>query len=122
MHPLPMPIPLQMIRGSFVRPTIKEFENPFIVITRIGFSPDKYEVFETSLINFGQEAKDKEGVLAFIPGKGETEVWVVMAYETRQSFQEKGLVQAELEGEQGRMIREWKDHFLNLRAGYLRRA
>lgn len=69
---------------SFVRPTAKKTQDPFIVVTHIEFD------IEAGVMEFGEEIKDIEGVLMSLPGKTEKEIWTMIVYRNKQSFEEKG--------------------------------
>jgi len=119
-YPLPVPIPLQIMDSSFIRPALKEVQDPFIVITQIEFGAEKFSDIEAGIMDFGEEIKDIEDVLMFLPGKTKKETWIVAAYRNKQSFEEKGLVQKRFEeGKKERSIQNWNDYFLELKVGYL---
>lgn len=122
-HPLPVPIPLQIMDCSFVRPTAKKTQDPFIVVTHIEFEIEGFADIEAVLVEFGDKIKDIEDVLMFLPGKTAKETWIITAYRNKQSFEEKGLVQKRfIEGKQDRSVRTWNEDFLELRVGYLSRS
>lgn len=74
-------------------------------------------------MEFGEEVRDVEDVLMFLPGKTAKEIWIISAYRNEQSFQAKGLVKERFtEGEKERGIRMWKEEFLELKVGYLSRS
>ena len=122
-HLLPVPIPLQIMDCSFVRPTAKETLDPFIIFTRIEFEAEEISGIAAGIMEFGEEIKDIEDVLMFLPGKAETNIWIITAYRNEQDFEEKGLVQKRFtEGKKKSMIRNWNEDFLELKVGYLSRS
>ena len=105
---------------SFVRPTAKETPDPFIVFTQIEFEAEEISGIAVGVIEFGEEIKDIEDVLMFLPGKAEKSIWIITAYRHKQDFEEKGLVQKRFtEGKKERIIRNWNEDFLELKVGYL---
>ena len=72
-HLLPVPIPLQIMDYSFVRPTAKKTQDPFIVVTQTEFEAKELSDIEAEIMEFGEEIKDIEDVLIFLPGKTEKE-------------------------------------------------
>jgi hypothetical protein len=120
-HPLPVPVPLQIAKGSYVRSSRKEEQDPFIVITQIKATEWMLWGIEAAIAQFTAKLGDIEGVLMFMSGKAETETWVVAAYETKQIFEEKGF--AKLRFENGKGIPGiWEEHLLEIEAGYLFRS
>lgn len=119
-HPLPIPVALQVMKGSFVRPEVAQWQNPFVVIAQIAFHPGMLPVLEAGIIEFGEKAQHAEDVLTFMPGRTDKEAWIVMAYRTKEGFEEKGFVKERFEErEQERMIERWEVHFFDIKAGYL---
>ncbi|KAL8677110.1 MAG: hypothetical protein Q9186_006434, partial [Xanthomendoza sp. 1 TL-2023] len=119
-HPLPLPIPLQIMDCSFVRPAAKQTQDPFVVVTRIEFEAEGYTDTGAGIMEFGEEIKGIEDVLMFLPGKTDKETWVITAYTNKQSFEEKGLVEKRFaEGKKERSVRNWHEEFLELKVGYL---
>lgn len=122
-HSLPVPVPLRITKYCFVRPDIKEVQDPFVVITQIKVPAGMFLDIKAGMTEFSAKAKDIEDVLMFMPGKTDTEAWVVAAYRTRQSFEEKGFAKKSFaKGKQGEITGIWKEHFLELKAGYLFRS
>ena len=108
---------------SFVRPTAKKTQDPFIVVTQTEFEAEEFSDIKAGIMEFGEEIKDIEDVLMFLPGKTEKETWIITAYRNKQSFEEKGLVQKRFtEGKKERSIRNWNEVFLELKVGYLSRS
>jgi hypothetical protein len=122
-YPLPVPVPLQIIKGSFVRPAVKEVQDPFVVITQIAFRTEIFPDMEASIMEFGAKAQQIEDVLMFMPGKTGNEAWVVTAYRTKQHFEENGFLKERFEeGKQERIVEIWEEHYLELKVGYLFRS
>ena len=96
-HPLPLPIPLRIVLSSFVRPEIEGFSEPFVVITQIVAPDNMLPDIETSMSRFSLEAKDKDDMLAFMPGAIYNGFWVVAVYKTREIFKEDGFTKTRLE-------------------------
>lgn len=88
-HPLPVPIPLQIMEGSFVRPAVNKTRDTFVVLTQIGSIVEDLLDIEARVVDLGEEINGMEDVLLFLPGKTEKEVWIMTAYRNRQSFEEK---------------------------------
>lgn len=120
MHPLPVPVVLQIMGGSLVRPIAKDAQDPFVVITQIEFEPETVSGIEAGVMDFSMEAGQTEDVLIFLPGKTDKEIWTVTAYRTKQGFEDKRLARERFEqdGKDGG-IKSWKDNFLHLEVGYL---
>ena len=122
-HPLPNPIPLQLMDCSYARSTAKKTRDPFIVVTQIEPEAEGLSDIEAGIVQFGEEITAIEDVLMFLPGKAEKEAWIVTAYKNKQSFMEKGLVKERfMEGRKRRSIRHWKEDILELKVGYLSRS
>ena len=47
-------------------------------------------------MEFGEEVRDVEDVLMFLPGKTAEEIWVIIAYRNEQSFQRRDLYRRDL--------------------------
>lgn len=108
---------------SFVRPAAQKTQDPFIVVTQIEFETDGFSDIEAGIMKFGEEIKDIEDVLMFLPGKTEKETWIVSAYRNKQIFEERGLVKERFtDGNRERSIRNWNEEFLELKVGYLSRS
>ena len=123
-YPLPVPVPLQIIRASFVRPAVQEAQDPFVVITHVGCQPEMLSHIEAGIARFSAKVKHVEDVLMFMPGKTDKGAWVVAAYTSKQSFDEKGFVKRTFfdEGTQAGIVEQWEEHFLELKDGYLFRS
>ena len=53
-HPLPVPIPLQTMGCSFVRPTANETKDPWIVVTRIALEVQIFPDIEGGVTEFNE--------------------------------------------------------------------
>lgn len=122
-HPLPVPIPLQIMDCSLVRSTAKETQDPFIVVTHIeseaeGFSSD----IEARIVQYGAKIRDIDDVLMFLPGKTAKEIWIISAYSNEQSYEKKGLIEKRFtEGKKEMSIRTWNEDLFELKVGFLSR-
>lgn len=56
-HPLPGPLPLQLMRCSLVRPTANTTKDPWIVVTQIAFDAEGFSDIEAGVRAFGEEIK-----------------------------------------------------------------
>ena len=128
-HPLPVPIPLQIVKDySFVRPTPTKMitQDPFIVVTHIEYEEEGLSDIdlEAGIRKFGEEVREREDLLMFLPGKAaKKEIWVITAYRSERSFEEKGFVRnLFIEGKNETGIRKWNEDFFELRAGYWSRS
>ncbi|KAF2273802.1 uncharacterized protein EI97DRAFT_144872 [Westerdykella ornata] len=122
-NPLPIPVPLQILKGSFVRPSIKDVQDPYIVITQMGVHHEELPVVEDGLLEFSAKLDSLENVLMFTPAKADKAVWVIAAYKTKRDYVESGFRKESLDGrlKQG-MISMWEENILKLIVGYLVRS
>ncbi|KAL8816737.1 MAG: hypothetical protein Q9223_004305 [Gallowayella weberi] len=115
-HPLPIPIPLQIMDISFVRPIVNHILDPFIVLTQVGCRTEDFFDLKARIIDFGTEIKDTEEVLLFSPGTTEKEVWIIHAYRNSQDFEERGLSRKKILGVEGHdLVTIWNEDVLGLK-------
>ena len=122
-HPLPLPIPLQLMKGAFVRPAARETYDPFVVITQIEYESEALLKVEAMLHRFGVEIQEVEDVLMYLPGRTDRTAWVITAYRSRQTFEDKGLTEHRFGRENAKtIVQGWLEHFLELKVGYMLRC
>ncbi|OAA60528.1 hypothetical protein SPI_05652 [Niveomyces insectorum RCEF 264] len=122
LHSLPMPVPLQVMEGSFVQKTVADVQDPFVVLTQIGFEPETSTDVKEIIGNFGAAARNQAELLMFLPGRTGNKIWAIAAYRSEQSYEDNGLVQTRFkEATKEQSLLGWKDIFLEIKAGYLQR-
>lgn len=95
-------------------------QDPSNVITQTGFKSEKFSDIEAGIMDSGNEIKDIEDMLIFLPGKAKKETWIVTTYRNKQSFEDKGLGQKRFEeGKKEWSIQNWNESLLEPNDGYL---
>lgn len=116
-YPLPIPVPLRLMPGHFVRPYIKQAHEPFITMTQIGFEPGTVEKIVLRIKAFCEEATDVEDILMVVSGMTDNEIWITVAYKSKGVFERKGLTPNRFEVS----LLNWNEQYLALEAGYFLR-